>query len=419
MPSRGCARFRVVVAGSGVAGIEALLALRDLARDRTELTVVDPGTHFVLRAMATAAQFGPTRVVRIPLERIARDAQARLVQGRLAGVDTDRRVALVDEHGELNRVPYDALLVAVGSRSEPVYQTALTWIPGLAAERFGLLLGEIEAGAVSRVAFVVPPGVLWPLPAYELALMTAAHARRSRGRDARIVIATPEHAPLELFGAAGSAAVQRDLQEAGIDVETGAYVEERERPPRFVARPGERVLDAERVVALPRQVGPALAGLPSDREGFIPVDRYGRVRGADRVFAAGDVTSFPIKQGGIAAQQADAAARTIAHLAGAEIELEPFRPILRGILLTGRAREWMRHDVTGSSGEATVARYALWWPPTKVSGSYLSPYLDEYDQAAIRGREPAPSGQPVELDLELALPRVPRSLAGEEPHGAS
>ena len=66
------------------------------------------------------------------------------------------------------------------------------------------------------------------------------------------------------------------------------------------------------------------------------------VSGLEHVWAAGDVTSFPIKQGGLAAQQADIAARSIAADAGARVPLEPFQPVLRGALITGDAPEFLR-----------------------------------------------------------------------------
>ena len=59
------------------------------------------------------------------------------------------------------------------------------------------------------------------------------------------------------------------------------------------------------------------------------------MRDLEDVFAAGDIANFPIKQGGLAAQQADAAAEAIAAEAGAQVDPQPFKPVLRGILLTG------------------------------------------------------------------------------------
>ena len=60
---------------------------------------------------------------------------------------------------------------------------------------------------------------------------------------------------------------------------------------------GGRSLEADRVIALPRLTGPAIRGLPADDDGFLPIDHHGRVRGVEGVYAAGDATNFPIKQG--------------------------------------------------------------------------------------------------------------------------
>jgi sulfide:quinone oxidoreductase len=84
----------------------------------------------------------------------------------------------------------------------------------------------------------------------------------------------------------------------------------------------------------------------------------------DDVFAAGDATTVPIKQGGLAAQQADAAAVAIAASLGVAIDPQPLRPILRGLLLTGDAARYLRADLDGSRVESTVSEVALWWPPT-------------------------------------------------------
>jgi len=76
--------------------------------------------------------------------------------------------------------------------------------------------------------------------------------------------------------------------------------------------------------------------------------------------------------------------------AGADVQPEPFKPVLRGVLLTGRGKAWLRHADEGAEGE--TERRALFWPPTKIAGRYLSPYL---------AGEPvtAPPGQLVDLDL--------------------
>jgi sulfide:quinone oxidoreductase len=147
--------------------------------------------------------------------------------------------------------------------------------------------------------------------------------------------------------------------------------------------PGRRRLAVDRVVTLPRLAGPRLRGIPCGRDGFIHTDAYGRVDALDGVFAAGDATAFPVKQGGLAAQQADAVAEAIAASAGADIEPQPFRPVLRGVLLTGGSPRYLRSDISGAAGDdSTVAREPLWWPPNKLCGRYLAPYLTSQIGAA-------------------------------------
>jgi len=384
---------RVLIAGGGVAGLEALLALRDLAGDRVALTLLAPEADFVYRPMAVAVPFARGHALRHRLAEAAASTGAELVRGELAEVDDAARTARTADGRELT---YDALLVAIGAGSRPALQHATTWTPELDQDVFGGLLRDVEEGYAKRVAFVVPPGVAWTLPAYELALMTAWEARDMGQDDVEVTVYTPEHAPLDLFGAEASAALRADLEAAGVRVEPATEVREN---PRVVREPGGRPLEAERIVALPRAAAPGIAGLAVDAEGFIVTDEHGKVAGADAVWAAGDATAFPVKQGGLAAQQAGAAARAIAAAAGAAVEPLPFRPVLRGVLLTGRGQEWIRRDLGEDEGSAE--RHALWWPPTKVAGEYLAPYLAGLEEGGMGDRPP---GHLVELDVSRDVP---------------
>ena len=400
--------LRVLIAGGGVAGLEALLALRDLAATRVELTLLSQEDEFVYRPMAIAEPFGRGHADRYPLADIAADADAELIRDTLVEVDAEGAVAVT---GTGQRLSYDALLVAVGARSEPAFRRVLTWTPETDAELFGGLLRDLDEGYLKRVAFVVPPGVAWALPAYELALMSAWQAWGMGHDDVQITLYTHEDAPLGLFGTAATVAVRHDLEEAGVHTETGVYVaEDPHAPGRLTLHPGERTLDAQRVVALPRAIGPGLPGLPANARGFIPTDLHGQIPDLNAVWAAGDAVAFPVKQGGLASQQADAAAESIAAHAGAEIEPRPYRPVLRGMMLTGRGNAWMRHQPAGGAGEGTAARHALWWPPTKIAGRYLSPYLAARHGTNAVGEGPQPDGQPVQLDLERDLPATADAL---------
>src|SRR6185503_19567568 len=126
-------------------------------------------------------------------------------------------------------------------------------------------------------------------------------------------------------------------------------------------------LAVDRVVALPSMRGPGIRGIPETGPGFIPTDRHCRVLGREDVYAAGDGTAFPVKQGGLASQQADAAATAIAAAAGADVDPEPFQPVLRGLLLTGSEPQYLRHDLTRPDSESETAARPLWWPAAKVA----------------------------------------------------
>lgn len=388
---------RVLVAGGGVAGLEALLALSDLAGDRVVVTLLSPEREFTYRPMAVAAPFGRGRMQRHDLADVTRLVGAELVRGELAAVDAANHAAITSDG---RRLSYDALLVAVGAGTEPAFSRVQTWSPEADHEVFGGLLADLEEGYAKRVAFVVPRDVAWPLPAYELALMTAWDARDMGQDDVEVTVYTPEESPLAVFGSAASEGLRGDLEEAGVRVETNAVVEEDPRDPaRLLIQPGDRPVEAGHAVALPRAVARGIGGLPVNDRGFILTDAHGRVRDTPGVWAAGDGIAFPIKQGGLAAQQADAAAESIAAMAGADVDPQPFHPVLRGVLLTGRGSQWIRRDVGAGDAEGEAERHALWWPPTKIAGRYLAPYLASADEAEFTDAN-RPAGEMVEFTPE-------------------
>lgn len=149
-----------------------------------------------------------------------------------------------------------------------------------------------------------------------------------------------------------------------------------------------------------------MGGLPHDADRFIPVDDRGRVEGADGVWAAGDCTAFPIKQGGIAAQQADTVAAAIAAQARADVEALPFRPVMRGMLLTGRAPTWLRASIAdGRAADSVTTGNALWWPPSEIAGKRLAPALGAADADAAA--EHSEGGLSVEVELQARPAEAP------------
>lgn len=386
--------MKVMIAGGGVAALEALMALRELAEERVALELVTPTPEFAYRPLAVAEPFGLGEARRYDVVRIASDHRAAVHIAGIKSVDTAARHVMTWDGREL---PFDVLLVAVGARATTAIPGSVTIQgPGYTG-RFRTVLRELDERRVRHVAFAVPPGASWPLPLYELALMTAMHVAERGLRKVRLSLVTPEQAPLELFGTPASESVRELLDERGIELHCSRY------PARFedgeLSLVPEEKLPVERVVSLPRLLGPQLAGLPADADGFIPVDLHGLVEGERDVYAAGDATNSPIKQGGVAAQQADAAAEAIAARAGAPVDPQLFRPVLRGLLLTGSTPRYMRAEVSGGRGEDwRVSDHALWWPPSKIAGRRLAPYL------ALRHDELEDEPTGLSVDVEVSGP---------------
>ena len=306
---------KVLIAGAGVAGLEAALALRELAAGLVDVELASPETDFVYRPLSVTAPFNAGEARRFPLHRLAEAAGASLIRAAVRSVDPERRMVVTSDGTALR---YDALLVALGARPVASIPGALTFSGPGDEEAFSALLDEAKAGRIERLVFALPAGSSWPLPLYELALLTAVHLADAGASGVELSLVTTEDRPLKLFGAAASETVAELLEMHGIELrpETTAIAVE---PRRLRVLPDEWI-EADRVVALPRLEGMRLAGLPHDANGFVPTDAHGLVRGLGDVYAAGDLTDFPVKQGGIATQQADAAAESIAAAAGAPIE---------------------------------------------------------------------------------------------------
>jgi sulfide:quinone oxidoreductase len=379
--------MNVLIAGGGVAGLEAVLGLRALAGDCVRIVLIAPDPDFTYRPLAVAEPFALGRAQRVPLRTVAAETGAELVQDAVAAVDDAARRVRLRDGGTLD---FDALVVAPGGRPVDGVPGASTWWPGGDPEHYGGLLRDIEDGYTKRFAMVVPPGAVWPLPAYELALMTLGEARAMGQDDVEVTVVTPERQPLALFGQEASAAVADELGKAGVRLKTGAVA--RVAPGGLALEPAGEHLAVQRIFAVPRLLGPAIEGLPCDDEGFIVAGDNARVDGCERTWAAGDGVVSPVKFGGIATHQARRAVAAIARLAGVADAPDPGEPVLVGRLMVGgRTRRLIRR--------ADVDSRPLWWPAGKVAGEYLPGWLAEHGVAPAAAHEPPPGGVDVRRPL--------------------
>jgi sulfide:quinone oxidoreductase len=370
-------QFHAVICGGGVAAVEGLLRLRTLADDAVTITLLAPGEVFVHRPLTVreAVGFAPGR--RYALGEIAEDAGADWIKDTLAGVDTTRRLV---HTGAGREIPYDGLLVAVGGRQEVDLEHCAVFNDADASAIYNAVVAGVEHRHVRSVAFVVPEGPVYPLPVYELALLTAS-AARAAGVAPRLSIVTPEPIALAAFGTGVGVTVSGVLAAAGIRVYTSASAYA-PGAHELLVQPHGVELSVDRIVTMPRIIGPNIDGLRSTA-GFIPIDSRCTVPGTEgRVFAAGDAAAFPVKHGGLGAQQADAAAAAMAVLAGADTVVEPFQPEIRGKLLTGGEPLNLSATIVGSQGFNSELSHSPPWPvDDKLVAEELGPYLAAQDAA--------------------------------------
>ena len=362
---------RVLIAGGGVAALEAAVALNALGGSRVEGVVLAPNETFGFRAHQVREPFGGLPPLQLPLDEVLAGV-ARRVKGMIAGVDGTAHVALTADDEAL---PYDTLLLCVGGTPYPAHVHGITFDRPGDPDAFDGLLEDIGERLVDSITFVVPDAAGWTLPAYDLALMVRGWAQRG-GRDIAISIVTAEQRPLEMFGPGASDEVARVLARHDIEVGCGAQ-------PVILSDSalvaGGRWATSDRIVSLPRLAGPRLRGVPTDWEGFIEIaDAEGRVPGLDGVFAVGDGAAHRRKQGGLAAQQADTAVRALLRDIGIGVPDPPEPPMLRGVLATPEGPLFLQAPLGyGAPGAGSVASFhALWDPPSKVATRWIGPHLN-------------------------------------------
>jgi sulfide:quinone oxidoreductase len=365
----------VVIAGGGVAAVEAALALRALADEHVRLTLVSPDPVLLYRPAATVEAFDGAPPLAYDLRAIAEDLGVAYHQARLKSVGSRMRYVRT---GVGARLEYDALILALGARAVAGVPGAMTFRDQRDVRLVTRLLREVGAGAVRRVAFALPPGCSRPLPLYELAFLLAKHAQEHR-LQIDVSIVSPEPEPLALFGPKAARLVADMLATRGVRFVGDTAATEVRRDGTLALASGARI-PIDRVVAVPELRGRQVTGVPADPRGFVPTDASGRVAGVPDIYAAGDMTTFPIKQGGLATQQADRIAHTIAEGLGASVKGFRTAHVLQARLLSGDRPVVLRTELdwngqpTTASLEHTETHQAA--SSAKVFAQYLAPYLE-------------------------------------------
>jgi sulfide:quinone oxidoreductase len=360
----------VAIAGGGVAALEAMLALHESVGPDARITLVAPESSFIYRPLMVAEPFGAV-APRLDLDALTGRCDVGRHAGPVTAVDPTRRLIRTGDGEELR---YDLLVVASGASRRRARPGSLTLGDPGDVPAIRRLIGDLESGTCRAVAFIVPGRRAWALPVYEAAVLAATRAETA-GAEVDLTVVTPELVPLEILGGRASRAIGELLRQRGVAFRGATFPVAVERGELLIA-PG-RPVPADAVVGAPELTAATLAGLPTEARGFVPADEFGRVDGRDDLYVVGEASAEHVGHGGIAAQQALAAASAIAASIDPALTPRPFRPVLRAALLTGGEPLYLRAEL-GGERSIELATRPLWWPPVKIAGRHLGPALDAH-----------------------------------------
>lgn len=348
------------IVGAGTAGLEGLLAARELLGERVGLHLVCPEAEFRYRPMSPGSPFRPAAERALEIGALVEQSGASWTPDRAALVDESERM-LVTHDGESIR--FDGLLIAAGRRYERVLEQGHAWVRGSDPAFLDAIIAALAAGEKRSVCVAAPDGVRWQVPAYELALVLAW----SSAPGAHIALVTAEPAPLAALGASASAAVARELAAAGVELRAAVRSEE---------QLAEATAGFEELISLPAAHGPSIAGVASDALGFVETDSALQACGSSRVWAAGGCVAAALEHSALSARQADAAADAIAARLTGAASTGPTPPVhapeLAGVILEGQRDAWLAANPPGTVQPSTRC---LWWPPGRAVGARLASHI--------------------------------------------
>jgi NADH:ubiquinone reductase (H+-translocating) len=332
--------WNVVIAGGGFGGLSAARELEKvMPKQSARLMLVNEqnyATYAPFLPEAAAGTLEPRHVV-TPLREILKRTYLRL--GEIVGHDPEAKtVELAAKGGENETIPYDQLLLSLGSVSRVLP------IPGLTEHAMGFkgladaivlrnrVIENLEMANATGdhqrreelLTFVFVGGgyagleALAELQDFAADAMDAYPRARLHGMRWLLVEAAPRVLP-EIDQDLADYAL-RELRGRGIEIKLETQLKEVTKDSVTLST-GEVV--PTRTVVWTAGVAPAPIlkdlSVPLDERGRVPVDKYLRVEGLDSVWAIGDCAAAPDPRGGTcpptaqhAVRQGPVAARNIA-----------------------------------------------------------------------------------------------------------
>ncbi|HVY42878.1 MAG TPA: NAD(P)/FAD-dependent oxidoreductase [Hyphomicrobiaceae bacterium] len=296
--------MRLVIIGAGFSGMYTALSsarLRDIkgvSPKELDIALIAPEPTLVVRPRLYEPK---PETLTAPLRDVLEAIDVTYVQGHADAIDTrSRAVDVVTPKGTREKLPYDRLVVATGSR---LFRPD---IPGLAEHSFSVdnlddaialdrHLHSLADRPVSKArdTVVVAGGGFTGI---EAATETPARLRPILGENARprVIIVERNNAIAPDMGAGARPIIEDALRKLGVETRLGVGVTALDKTGVTLSS-GERIESATVIWAAGMRAAPLTAQIPAERDNFgrLIVDRDLRVPSVAGVFATGDAAKAP------------------------------------------------------------------------------------------------------------------------------
>jgi NADH:ubiquinone reductase (H+-translocating) len=375
---------RVVIIGGGFAGIAAARALR---RSKAEVVLIDRRNHHIFQPLlyqVATAVLSPADIA-APIRQIEqKQKNLTVILAEVTAVDlSSRSVSVSYSASGTRRIDFDFLILAAGMQSSYFghdefarYAPALKNLSDAETIRTKILsayelaeLADDESERSRLMTFVLvgggPTGVELAASMAQMATVTLRrNFRRIDPGETSIFLLEGGNRILPSFDESLSRKAAKQLEKLGVKVLTGTRVEKVDE--KGVIANGTRIPSATVLWTAGVAASPVVKtlGIPTDRSGRLTVDPFLMVKGADDVFAVGDVAA--LNQDGrplpgvaqVAIQQGRYAGQVVFDLLEGEAPRRPFRYFDKGSMaVVGRNFAVLERGGIRTSG---IMTWLLW-----------------------------------------------------------
>jgi len=367
---------KVVILGSGFAGLHIFYKIRHLIGKKIEVTMIDSRSHALLKPSLPEIAFegAPLSHSLVELEQTIERYGASFVENEVEKIVPETNVVKLKDGQEIE---YDYLFVTLGAvknydaiKGYDAYgysvcddvQAQKLWEKVKTFEGGSIVTGAAKSNWGSRVE---APKLAAPCegPIGEVMFMFDYYLTKERGlqrsKDYKIDIFTPSEIFFEDVGEKPHEVIGQFMEEKEMTLHNNKVITEIGKD--FVAFEDGSTLPCDLAIIIPPYTAPKviLDSKLGDEKGFIPTDTKMRHLDYDNIFAAGDITALAQpKLGHIAIIQAGIAAASLLNELGEEVEIPPHELEVFCIMNMGGHEATLIDSNSLYGGERDIAFYS-------------------------------------------------------------